>query len=1005
MAHHAPRPALFLLLLQVQQLLLLVCTFVNNLTAAAVPSVPCLADQEAALLRLKRSFATTKNSTTTFRSWRVGTDCCRWLGVRCGHGTGRVTSLDLGGRRMLSSALDPAIFSLTSLRYLNLAHNNFNESELPSTGFERLTKLTHLNLSTCNFGGRIPSSMGHLTSLISFDLSTAYITYSVGCRYGTVLDVSDETSTHLVVPNFETLIRNLENLRELRLDYADMSPSDAEWCDAITKHTPNLRVLSLAWCSLSSPICGSFSGLHSLAVLDLQINELYGPVPDLFANLSSLRVLQLSLNVFEGWFPSIILQQKNLVTIDISHNKGISGILPNFSADSSLENFLVGNTNFSGKIPSSISNLKSLKKLDLAATGFSGTIPSSIGWLKSLDLLAFSGFKLVGSIPSWITNLTSLTVLSFTRCSLSGSIPSFVGELRELRELTLSYCKFYGNIPSFISNLTQIVTLNLESNNLVGTTEISLFWNLPDLHLLSLSNNQLEVVDTEDNSSLVYPRIEYISLASCRISKFPEVLRHFDEIYGLDLSYNQIGGAIPQWALEHFSGKMFFFLNLSHNKFTNIGFELFRPHYVMFFDLSFNMFEGPIPLPQESGVVLDYSNNMFSSIPLDSSTQLQYTVIFRASTNNLSGGISGFFCTRPLLEILDLSYNNLSGSIPSCLMEDTNALLVLNLKTNKLCGELSHNINESCTLQILQLGDNGIKGQLPRSLAACKNLEVIDIGNNQISDSFPCWMNTLARLQILVLKSNRFLGQMEHYTTKDMKSCEFPCLRILDIASNNFSGSLSESWFKRLNYMVAKTANETMTMEYTSLTQVYQMATIITYKGFDVSISNILGSLVFIDISNNAFHGSIPDAIGELVLLNVLNLSHNSFTGPIPSLLGQLKLLEALDLSSNELSGEIPQELASLDFLTTLNLSYNNLLGRIPESAHFMTFTNNSFFGNDGLCGPPLSKECINTTTSSVVTHHSKKQPVDIVLFLFAGLGFGIGFSVTIVVTWAGYPH
>ncbi|TVU21697.1 hypothetical protein EJB05_31349, partial [Eragrostis curvula] len=301
------------------------------------------------------------------------------------------------------------------------------------------------------------------------------------------------------------------------------------------------------------------------------------------------------------------------------------------------------------------------------------------------------------------------------------------------------------------------------------------------------------------------------------------------------------------------------------------------------------------------------------------STQLQHTFVFKASRNNLPGSISESFCT-PFLGILDLSCNNLSGSIPSCLMEDTNALHVLNLKRNKL----------------------------PRSLAACKNLEVLDIGNNQISDYFPCWMSKLARLQVLVLQSNRLLGQMEHYTIEDIKSCKFPSLRILDIASNNFSGSLQESWFTRLNSMIVKVANKTMAMEYTDpldTSEVYQVATIITYKGFDLSISNILGSLVFLDISNSAFHGSIPNAIGELVLLNVLNLSHNYFTGPIPSVFGHLTLLEVLDMSSNELS------------------------------------------------------KCINTTVSSVVTHHSKKKLVDIVLFLFAGLGFGIGFAVTIVVT------
>uniref|UniRef100_A0A0E0BQG3 non-specific serine/threonine protein kinase n=1 Tax=Oryza glumipatula TaxID=40148 RepID=A0A0E0BQG3_9ORYZ len=995
--HHLAKPLLTMLhiLLQVQA----IAALTDDATA---PVIQCLPDQASALLRLKNSFNKTAGGySTAFRSWITGTDCCHWDGVDCGGGEdGRVTSLVLGGHNLQAGSISPALFRLTSLRYLDLSGNNFSMSQLPVTGFENLTELTHLDLSDTNIAGDVPAGIGSLVNLVYLDLSTSfYIIYYDD--ENKMMPFASDYFWQLSVPNVETLLANLTSLEELHMGMVDMSGNGERWCDDIAKFAPKLQVLSLPYCLLSGPICTSLSSMNSLTRIELHYNHLSGPVPEFLAGFSNLTVLQLSKNKFEGLFPPIIFQHKKLVTINITNNPGLSGSLPNFSQDSKLENLLISSTNFTGIIPSSISNLKSLTKLDLGASGFSGMLPSSLGSLKYLVLLEVSGLQLAGSMAPWISNLTSLTVLKFSDCGLFEEIPSSIGNLKKLSMLALYNCKFSGKVPPQIFNLTQLQSLQLHSNNLAGTVELTSFTKLKNLSVLNLSNNKLLVLRGENSSSLVpFPKIKLLRLASCSISTFPNILKHLHEIAALDLSHNKIQGAIPQWAWETWRGMYFLLLNVSHNNITSLGSDPLLPLEIDFFDLSFNSIEGPIPVPQEGSTMLDYSSNQFSSMPLHYSTYLGETFTFKASKNKLSGNIPSI-CSARRLQLIDLSYNNLSGSIPSCLMEDVTALQILNLKENKLVGTIPDNIKEGCALEAIDLSGNLFHGKIPRSLIACRNLEILDIGNNEISDSFPCWMSKLPKLQVLVLKSNKFTGQiMDPSYTVDGNSCEFTELRIADMASNNFNGTLPEAWFTMLKSMNAISDNDTLVMENQYYHgQTYQFTAAVTYKGNYITISKILRTLVLIDFSNNAFHGTIPETIGELVLLHGLNMSHNALTGPIPTQFGRLNQLESLDLSSNELYGEIPKELASLNFLSILNLSYNTLVGRIPNSYQFSTFLNNSFLGNTGLCGPPLSKQCDNPRESTVMPYVSEKS-IDVVLVLFTALGFGASFAITILIVW-----
>ncbi|KAL7250005.1 hypothetical protein ACSBR1_012072 [Camellia fascicularis] len=87
---------------------------------------------------------------------------------------------------------------------------------------------------------------------------------------------------------------------------------------------------------------------------------------------------------------------------------------------------------------------------------------------------------------------------------------------------------------------------------------------------------------------------------------------------------------------------------------------------------------------------------------------------------------------------------------------------------------------------MINLSQNKLYGQVPRSLAICIRLEILVFGNNEIEDTFPFCLGDLPKLQVLVLRFNRFHGIIKNLKT----NLKFPKLCIMDLSHNGFSGNL-----------------------------------------------------------------------------------------------------------------------------------------------------------------------------------------------------------------------
>jgi len=376
------------------------------------------------------------------------------------------------------------------------------------------------------------------------------------------------------------------------------------------------------------------------------------------------------------------------------------------------------------------------------------------------------------------------------------------------------------------------------------------------------------------------------------------------------------------------------------------------------------------------------------------------------------------------LRDLDLSGNNFSGEVPPYVLRGcNNALRVLNLRGNRLEGTWPQEMDGTCRLEAVDLHGNQIRGRLPRWLANCKELNGLDVGGNNFMDSFPSWLGNLPHLRVLILRSNQFYGPVTTVTMdphshrkNHSRSAYFSSLQIIDLADNGFTGVLPPGLFYSFKTM-AQASTVHKVREVTVIgeqgeTDIHQEprnpVEVAMKQQYMRMLEDQQLDLMLIDLSNNRFSGSIPRTVGNLTALLVLNLSRNAFTGEIPAEIGRLSQVESLDLSWNHLTGEIPQSLASLTALEWLNLSYNDLSGSIPSGTQFSTFPSSSFQGgNRGLYGCPLPVQCNLTRPPSAAKappplHVPGGEPADhrsqvVVLCLFVGSGFGLGFALAIV--------
>ncbi|KAK1435214.1 hypothetical protein QVD17_00975 [Tagetes erecta] len=816
-------------------------------------------------------------------------------------------------------------------------------------------------------------------------------------------------------------------------------------CNDTTGHVTQLRLSSDLDGGEFSP---SLTNLTYLNYLDLSGNSLSGPIPRFIGSLTQLRSLNLASNFFDGIIPPEIgnlvnLQQfllgcrercvienidwlTNLSSLQVfrmervfiakaNHWVDVFQSLKKLSTlslyECDLSQVMYPEYPSSFNISSSSSSIITLElsKNNLNSSMYDWLLPLTSNNLSSLDL---SENKLDG-IPKYLGNLCGLTSLKLHHNSAAIKFPDFLRNLSGCTSDALVYLlapssQLTGPFPDEIQMYSSLKFLYLYDNHLSGGISEKL-WELPLLEnfevfsnalhgaisvnigkskilKLNLSNNSLQgVSDRFTDRMLNSSYAEYIDLSSCKLGpRFPKWIQNLKNLTRLDIANTGISDTIPSEFWNTWPSQLRY-LNLSSNNITE-----------KVPDLSSNF---------DIRSIIDLSsNNLYGQIPNVSSA----VTLLNLSGNKFSGGIS-FLCriVDGFLEFLDLSNNFLTGQVPDCLW-NFRELKVLNLGHNNLFGKLPASVESLIKLEVLYLYKNEFSGELPLSLKNCTTLNFLNLGANNFSGSVPVWIGEkLSGLYVLSLRSNHFFG------TIPLQLCQLVNLQLLDLSKNDLSGTIP-SCLKNLTTMVQEglvtsqtvhrfaipwKGSRTAHMDY--IYEDYIDRATIEWQGNVHEFSSILGLLRIIDLSSNNLTGQFPYEITDLHGLIALNLSKNALHGEIPQKIGEMKKLLTLDLSRNSFSGRIPSSMAQMTALNYLDVSYNNLSGRIPSSTQLQSFEPSRYNGNAGLCGPPVTKNCIGDEESNIppIIGESKggEEAIDELqrwFYIGGGIGFATGFSI-----------
>jgi Leucine-rich repeat (LRR) protein len=380
-------------------------------------------------------------------------------------------------------------------------------------------------------------------------------------------------------------------------------------------------------------------------------------------------------------------------------------------------------------------------------------------------------------------------------------------------------------------------------------------------------------------------------------------------------------------------------------------------------------------------------NRFVGQLPSNISLVFPYLTDIDASHNNIFGHLPSSLCNISNLRFVDLSNNQLTREVPTCLFTRCFSLILSN---NNLGGLILGGANNLSIGGEIYLDGNNFKGSLPNNLSGV--MCVMDLHDNKLYGELDVSFWNLSSLQVLNVANNILTGEI------NPKICNLTSLEFLDMSDNNFEGPIPNC-DRKLTLKFLNMSSNTLSGFLTAFCNSSYVTVL------DLGYNHFVGGLDWIHrlslinillLRGNKFEGQIPSSLCQLQYLNIIDLSHNRLSGLLPHCIGGISfgysdgfksyemefvyvfyfrydvqgfsfstkgnhytyscrffyLMSGINLSRNMLSGEIPLEIGNLSHVKSLNLSHNSFTGRIPTTFANMSTIESLDLSFNHLSGP-----------------------------------------------------